>query len=117
MTSNVGTIPAACDNTSKTEAVLNENGTTIIFSSPCAKKVSAITLTSPATENTTIDMMMVYGANDGGEWEILGSFDDLDFEWARYTRPFILKDAKPYQHYMINLVGAKAIAEIELLGE
>lgn len=117
VTSNVGTIAAACDNTSKTEAVLNENGTTIIFSSPCAKKVSAITLTSPATENTTIDMMMVYGANDGGEWEILGSFDDMTFEWARYTRPFILKDAKPYQHYMINLVGAKSLAEIELLGE
>ena len=89
----------------------------MIFSSPKAKKVSAITLTSPATENTTIDMMTVYGANDNGEWEILGSFSDMTFEWARYTRPFILKDAAPYQHYMINLVGAKSLAEIELLGE
>ena len=97
--------------------MLNENGTTIIFSSPCGKKVSAITLTSPATERTMIDMMMVYGANDNGEWEILGSFDDISFEWARYTRPFILKEAKSYQHYMINLVGAKSLAEIELLGE
>ena len=117
VTSNVGTIAAACDNNSKTEAVLDENGTTILFSSPKGKTVSAITLTSSASENTTVDMMMVYGADDNGEWACLGSFGDITFEWARYTRPFLLKNAKSYQHYMLNIVGAKSLSEIELLGE
>ncbi len=115
--SNVGTLRAAFDNNSKTEAVLDPCGTTVVFSSCGAKKVSCITLTSPAAENTVIDSMQVYGANDNGEWVSLGRFTDLVFEWGQYTRPFLLKDAAPYQHYMLVLTGASSVAEIELLGE
>lgn len=115
--SNMGTIPAATDNTSKTEAVLDPAGTTIVFSSPKAKVVEALTLTSPATENTTVGSLAVYGASDKGEWELLGSWKNESFAWAQYTRPFLLKNTGAYNHYKLVIEGCKALAEIELLGE
>lgn len=116
VTSNVGTIRAALDNNSKTEAVLADQ-TTVVFSSPEVKKVEAVTLTSPAGGSSVIKSFAVYGAVNSGEWECLGDWKDLEFEWAQYTRPFILKNAKPFNHYKLVFKGAKALAEIELLGE
>ncbi len=115
--SNVGTIPAALDNTSKTEAVFAFDKTTVLFSSPEEKEVSAVTLTSPAVENTTIASFEVYGAADNGEWQPLGAWKNLSFEWAQYTRPFLLKNTGSFRHYKLVFGGCRALAEIELLGE
>ncbi len=115
--SNVKTLSAATDNNSKTEAVLCPKGTTAVFSSKCAKRVEAVTLTSPATDGTSIESFEVYGAVNGGEWEKLGAWSDIGFEWAQYTRPFVLAKCGEYNHYKLEIKGAKSIAEIELLGE
>ena len=114
---NIGMLTAALDNNSKTEALLAGETLTAVFSSPDAYRVDAITLTSPASERTVIEALEVYGANDGGEWQSLGTWKDLFFEWGHYTRPFILKNPAAYAHYKLVVKGAKAIAEIELLGE
>lgn len=114
-TSN-GAFAAALDNNSKTEAAL-DGEVTVVFSSPEAYKAEAITLTSSASENTSIRSAALYGADDEGEWQALGAWSAIDFEWDHYTRPFLLEQVGAYKHYKLVLEGVSALSEFELLGE
>ena len=117
VTSNVGSIPAMTDNSSKTEAILDPKGTTIVFSAPEPKKVECITLTSPASEHNTVKSIQFFGAVNGGKWVSLGEYTDVYYEWGHYTRPFLLKNAAAYNHYKVVITGIGSLSEIELLGE
>ncbi len=115
--SSTGKITAALDNNSKTEATFNRNDVTVVFSSPEGYKVEALTLTSPATEKTSIGKITVWGADDNGEWTLLGTWSEEYFEWGHYTRPFVFKTAGNFKHYKLEMKDVRAVAELELLGE
>lgn len=107
---------AALDNTSLTASEIN-GSLTATFSSPEPYKVEAITLTSFDHEGTVIGAAALYGADDGGEWKLLGNWSQIAFEWDHYTRPFLVDTAGAFKHYKLVLEGVSSLAELELLGE
>lgn len=108
-------IAAMVDNSSKTDAYIEDSGTfTYSFTEP--KKVEILTLTS-SFEPETVPKFTLYAADNDGEWELLCARENVEFEWAQYTRPFLTGATKAYNHYKLVFDQATIIAEIELLGK
>ena len=103
------------DNSSKTDAYIEDNGTfTYSFVEP--KKVELLTLTS-SFEPVTVPKFTLFAADNDGEWVELCSRENVEFEWAQYTRPFRTGATKAYNHYKLVFDKETIIAEIELLGK
>ncbi len=105
------------DNTSNTEAALNEGTTTLVFACEEEQTVNTLTLTSGKTEGTAPVGVAVYGAEPGGDWVKLAEYSGLEFEWTQYTRPFAVNSGQGYSLYKVELTGGTSLAEIELLAE
>ncbi|ROR28669.1 putative alpha-1,2-mannosidase [Mobilisporobacter senegalensis] len=102
------------DNTSATEAKL-ENDATIYYSLDSEKKAEMFTITSGKEEPAPTSVAL-YGALSDGVWVELGNYNNLSFEWSRYTRPFKIKEElqKEYSHYKF-VFSEGSVSEIELL--
>ena len=108
-------ISAMVDNSSKTDASIEDNGTfTYSFVEP--KQVEILTLTS-SFDPVTVPKFTLYAADNDGEWVELCSRENVAFEWAQYTRPFLTGATKAYNHYKLVFEKATIIAEIEMLGK
>ncbi|MCI9532133.1 MAG: carbohydrate-binding protein [Lachnospiraceae bacterium] len=103
------------DNNSNTTATLKEGKTTLVYASSAPKNVELITLSSDGTEGTAPTGMKIYGANEGGTWTELATYDNISFQWTRYTRPFAVNSEENYSFYKVELTGGTSLAEIEFL--
>ncbi|MBR7165540.1 MAG: hypothetical protein IKD18_04595, partial [Clostridia bacterium] len=80
------------------------------------KQVEILTLTS-SFDPVTVPKFTLYAADNDGEWVELCSRENVAFEWAQYTRPFLTGATKAYNHYKLVFEKATIIAEIEMLGK
>ena len=112
---DITNVKALIDDTSNTAAALKEEKTTLVFASSAPKKVDLITLTSDATAGTAPTGMKIYGANEGEAWTELANYDNISFQWTRYTRPFAVNSDNAYSFYKVEMTGGTSLAEVEFL--
>ncbi len=103
------------DNNSGTETVFAD-GDTLYYSLDKARRAELFTITSGKT-NTAPAAVNLYGATENGEWVELAAYENMEFRWSQYTRPFLIREDKKelYSHYKF-VFGAGTVSEIELLG-
>ena len=75
-----------------------------------------LTLTS-SKDGKAPEGFKVYGSNDAKNWQLLEERANLEFEWGRYTRPFVIHEADEFKHYKLELIGGEALSEIELFSQ
>lgn len=112
---DITNVKALIDDTSNTAAALKEEKTTLVFASSAPKKVDLITLTSDGTAGTAPTGMKIYGANEGEAWTELANYDNISFQWTRYTRPFAVNSEEAYSFYKVEMTGGTSLAEVEFL--
>lgn len=108
------------DDTSDTKAVLTGGEKEIIIRTPEAKAVSMYTMTCGADNKKAPAEFALYGSTDGENWTLLDERKSVEFQWAKYTRPFALALEKQgvYGYYKLTFAGETDIelAQIEFIG-
>ena len=112
---NASNLKNLVDNNSGTETVFAD-GDTLYYSMDKAGKAELFTITSGKTGPAPASVT-VYGAVENGDWVELAAYDNMEFQWSQYTRPFSIKEEKQdlYSHYKF-VFGNGMVSEIELLG-
>jgi hypothetical protein len=108
-------ITATFDNTSKTDAHIVK-GTSVTYSFAAEKKIEMFTLTS-SIEPETLESLTVWAAKNDGEWIQIGHFENLEFCWEQFTRPFLLESTESYHHFRFDFGSTINLAQLELLGK
>ncbi len=108
------------DNDSGTEAVLPAGASTIDWQFTQPHRVSMLTLTSAAAIAAP-SCWQLQASADGVHWITLDTRAHENFAWARQTRAFAVTAPGDYANYRLRFDpasagGARALAEIELLG-
>lgn len=117
LTGNIANVKSLIDNNSNTAAALQEDKTVLGYAADTPKNVEIVTLTADATKDSAPTSMKIYGANEGDDWTELASYDNIEFRWTRYTRPFAVNSTEKYSCYKVELTGGTSLAEIEFLTE
>ena len=92
------------DNTSDTVATLSQDTSELIYSFTKPQFIDMLTLTS-SKDSKAPEGFKVYGSNDAKSWQLLEERANLEFEWGRYTRPFVIHEADEFKHYKLELIG------------
>lgn len=109
------------DDTSDTCASFGSSNAQITFEYQTGKRVQIVTLTSAKANTPTIDRYTLEASADGVNFVTLDEREDIEFEWAQYTRPFLIPEEKQGEYivYRITLESREQelkIAETELIG-
>lgn len=107
------------DDTSLTASLFDSGRAEILVTASEEKTAQMVTLTS-STEELMLTGYALYVSDDGNTWTQVDSRTDLSFEWAQYTRPFLIPEENrgTYRYYKIVLSAdaAFSLAEVELIG-
>ena len=115
-TKNIENAKNLFDNTSDTVATLSQDTSELIYSFTKPQFIDMLTLTS-SKDSKAPEGFKVYGSNDAKSWQLLEERANLEFEWGRYTRPFVIHEADEFKHYKLELIGGEEISEIELFSQ
>ncbi|MDR1157653.1 MAG: glycoside hydrolase family 92 protein [Oscillospiraceae bacterium] len=106
------------------DAKFTARSASVTYYDPAAPKVEMYTLTSSNTANADPKDWILSASNDGIEWIELDKRDDEIFNWRRYTRPFVIDEAKQgnYKYYKLDIIDASGaenlmLAELEFLAD
>lgn len=115
----IARLPALFDNDSGSEAVLPAAASTITWHYARPRRVGMLTLTSAAKAGAPSGWQLQASA-DGKHWSTLDTRRHERFAWPRQTRAFAVPAPGEYAYYRLRFDAtdaARALAEIELLGE
>ena len=104
---------------SSSRVTLSDNLNNVVtYFNPTGKALSGYTITSGGTASNVPNGYKLEASNDGTAWVELDKRENVQFEWAVYTRAFWIAAEKQavYKYYRLSISGAGQISEIELLG-
>lgn len=110
------------DDTSETSAKFTGGNAEIVLAYAEATSAQIVTLTSPESGKADFTSYKLEASTDGSNWVTLDERNEtIAFEWAQYTRPFLIPEEKQgdYQYYKITIASEGSslrLAEIELIG-
>lgn len=101
------------DDTSATAVTLPADGVVFALSEPAT--VELYTLTS-APGGPAPDGWRLESSDDGSAWSTIDERSGEYFAWARFTRPFAVRDPSPARYYRLAArSGGTELAQVELL--
>lgn len=122
--SDKSSVDPMLDNQSDTAAVFLSSQPAIVTRFNAANlRVKMYTLTSSGDNQTTSDpkSWILFGSDDGKNWDWLDSRSNETFAWRSMTRSFSISNPKPYRFYKLQITQKSgstplAISEYQLLG-
>lgn len=106
------------DDDSATVATLTGKSA-IYWSSKTPTALRAITITGDARMANSPKDFVLEASNDGTLWKQIAAESELRFNWASYTRPFLIpeENAGVYRYYRLTFPSGGKVGEIEFLGD